>query len=226
MPYRKRTYKRKTKKRTYKRKRTSLRTLQGVPNGIPRVRTCKLRYNEVISISAPFGAVSTYTFRANSLYDPNSSGIGHQPMGFDTWATLYNHYQVIGSKITIRLIEDEATAIAAIAGVYLSDDIAAAYNSASGFIEAQRGTHAYVMPRTSKALVLRSSFSQRKFFNTTKNSPADRGTMGASVGQTPTEEAIFSIWLQSITSDTSTLYFDVTIDYIATFSEPKDLAQS
>lgn len=225
MPYRKRTYKRKPK-RTYKRKRTSLRTLQGVPNGIPRVRTCKLRYNEVISISAPFGAVSSYQFRASSLYDPNSSGTGHQPMGYDTWATLYNHYQVSSSRIRIRLLENENLAVAAIAGVYLTDDISVPYNSSSGFIEAQRGTHAYIMPRITKALTLRSSYSQRKFFNTTKTSPADRSTMGAPVGANPTEEALFTIWLQSITSETATLYFDITIDYIAQFSEPKDLAQS
>lgn len=43
-----------------------------------------------------------YRFRGNSLYDPDYTGIGVQPYGFDQLCpTFYNNYNVRGSKITV-----------------------------------------------------------------------------------------------------------------------------
>ncbi|WP_218254000.1 hypothetical protein, partial [Candidatus Magnetobacterium casense] len=59
----------------------------------------KMKYSDVISGGALFGDVH---MNLNSLFDPNRSGIGHQPYGFDQLATLYNRYRVIscGYRIT------------------------------------------------------------------------------------------------------------------------------
>jgi len=224
MPYRKRTYKRKTK-RTYK-KRTSIRTLQGVPSGIPKTRLCKLRYNEISLLTASTGVLNTYKYRANSIFDPNYTGTGHQPMGFDTWASLYNHYHVLSSKIVARPMDNESLMSTALTGIYLSDDSSVPYSDSTGFIEAKRGTHAIVLPRMSTSPRLRASFNQKRFFNLTKNSPADRSSMAAAVTADPAEEALYIIWLQSLVAETSTVYYDITIEYIVQFFEPKDLAQS
>ena len=33
---------------------------------------------------------------------PNHTGVGHQPLYFDQLMTIYNHYIVIGAKITVK----------------------------------------------------------------------------------------------------------------------------
>lgn len=68
-------------------------------NRIPGI-VRKLRYVTKITLS-PGGVatVRTHSFRGNSLYDPDSSGVGHQPLGFDQIMTLYRDYRVRGSKI-------------------------------------------------------------------------------------------------------------------------------
>jgi hypothetical protein len=60
-----------------------------------------LRYAENVTLSSPSGAVGTYMFSANSPFDPNVTGTGHQPMGYDTMTNLYWHYHVDKARISV-----------------------------------------------------------------------------------------------------------------------------
>jgi len=44
-----------------------------------------------------------YSFAANGLYDPNITGTGHQPMGFDQIMLAFRHYVVVSSTATATL---------------------------------------------------------------------------------------------------------------------------
>lgn len=73
----------------------------------------KLQYSEIVLIS---GAVtSEYVYRGNSVFDPNFTGVGAQPTGFDQWASLYENYRVHGSSPVMRVanLGTVATAITA-----------------------------------------------------------------------------------------------------------------
>lgn len=52
----------------------------------------KMKYSETVTTA---GLSGLYQFNLNSTFDPNFTGIGHQPLGRDTLATLYNRYRVI-----------------------------------------------------------------------------------------------------------------------------------
>lgn len=67
----------------------------------------KTRYSETITWDLSALALGTYTFRCNDLYDPNVSGAGHQPMGFDQLMALYTKFTVNASKITIKFNSDD-----------------------------------------------------------------------------------------------------------------------
>ncbi len=56
----------------------------------------RLKYTETISYSSSTGGIvgSTNTFRLNGLYDPNTTGVGHQPYGFDQITPFYSSYTV------------------------------------------------------------------------------------------------------------------------------------
>lgn len=56
-----------------------------------------LVYSDKIAI----GNNATFVFSANNLYDPNVSGVGHQPRGWDQLISLYNHAVVIKCKIEL-----------------------------------------------------------------------------------------------------------------------------
>lgn len=67
---------------------------------IPQRFITKMKYSEQFITDATTGM---YKFNLNSIYDPNLSGTGHQPYGFDTLATLYNRYRVIACGYRIQV---------------------------------------------------------------------------------------------------------------------------
>lgn len=49
------------------------------------------------------GAPATHVYSASDLYDPDRTGAGGQPRGFDQLMALYDHFVVIGSKCVMKL---------------------------------------------------------------------------------------------------------------------------
>ncbi|AXQ66120.1 MAG: putative capsid protein [Circoviridae sp.] len=70
--------------------------------GFPDELVTTLRYADVITLTSTVGAVATNAFRMNSLFDPDSTGTGHQPYYFDQLAALYNSYTVIKSNLKVQ----------------------------------------------------------------------------------------------------------------------------
>lgn len=75
--------------------------------GQPDTIFLRLKYNEVIQ-KVPAGITTDHIFRGNSLFDPNYSGGGGQPIGFDQYANIYTHYEVLASSISVRLCNNQS----------------------------------------------------------------------------------------------------------------------
>lgn len=72
---------------------------------IPQRFITKMKYSEFVSADV-FGI---HRFNLNSIYDPNRTGVGHQPYGFDTLASLYNRYRVIACGYRIHVAAGTGT---------------------------------------------------------------------------------------------------------------------
>ena len=105
---RRRTYKKRPYKRNYRRKRDRINYLKlRSVTGFPDQMVCKLKYNTVISMVNVSGHGS-YRLNLNSLYDPDDTGAGHQPMGFDQYAAIYQDYEVRASSIYVKPLPIDA----------------------------------------------------------------------------------------------------------------------
>lgn len=68
-----------------------------------------LLYNENITLDPQAenlgaGGTNTYVFSMNSLWDPDTTGVGHQPMYFDNYAALFSRYRVNYAQVTVTVI--------------------------------------------------------------------------------------------------------------------------
>ncbi len=53
-----------------------------------------MKYSDTFDTTLTTGAVLDQNFRANSLFDPDRTNTGHQPLEFDQYFLLYNRYHV------------------------------------------------------------------------------------------------------------------------------------
>lgn len=125
MPLRRKQVRRKKPIRRPRRAKRSRNTrtvaVQRTP-GFADATKVKLKYSEFYNLSTNATAVPAYyLYSCNSLYDPNYTGGGHQPFGFDQWmgtsftTGIYNRYTVFGMAYRITFINTSATYTAQVA---------------------------------------------------------------------------------------------------------------
>jgi len=88
------------KRRGYK-TNSNLRSL----NPIAQRYICKMKYAETVATDA----AGLYSFNLNSIFDPNRTGVGHQPYGHDTFQTMYNRYRVISCSYRVFAPRNDQT---------------------------------------------------------------------------------------------------------------------
>ncbi len=197
---------------------------------VPAQKKVQLRYVEQICIDAPAaGVAALFLFRANDMFDPDFTGGGHQPKGFDQWMIFYDHFTVIGSKIKVTYATTTTTAATGnvLCGLYLNNDTV--LSTVSEFLlEEKLNKYTVIGPIDGgKAITtLRHSFSASKFFGK-KNivgSAEYKGTTAAS----PTEDAYYQVWVAALAlaDNPGPVDIVVEIEYLAVLTERKTLAQS
>lgn len=230
MPYgkSKRTYKKTTKGRSRNYSRTQ--NVNRIPRSLPVSPLARLKYCDTLTLDPDTGSVAEHVFNANSLFDPDNGLGGHQPMGFDEFASFYGKYVVIGAKMkaTFSGFYGGADSVPAIVGCRLSDT-ATGMTDINRLLEQGRSNHKVLNHSTysGKSIVINKYFSPKKFFNIT-DVKDNVSSIGALISANPTNMAHFIIWAAAHngTADPPAVQVLVEIEYLVQFSEPKQLQTS
>lgn len=207
----------------------------GLPplGGMPRSKMVRLRYCDIVALDPTAGGIAARVFRANSLFDPDFTGTGHQPLGFDQLMVYYNHFHVIGSKIKVDYTPSQTATVTegyapCLFGIILSDDgLQATGSSNVNHLLEQRSNQYDVKyggtPLNNRDQTAIKTFSHKRFFRQPIFQNQYRGSSAAN----PDENAYFELWASTINSnDPASHVFTVTIEYLAILTEPKELPQS
>ncbi len=232
MPYRKRYYRKKYKKkrgfkgrtRKYRKRRRyankiNYMRVRGV-TGFPDQLVVKLKYNEAFTMTN-VGGFGSYTYRLNSLFDPNFTGTGHQPMNFDQYSALYQDYEVKASKLYVDVIPPDVNPIKVAT-------IPARISTAPASIE-QMSENTYSRVRWFANATTQQQGPIVNFMTVKKLEGRTTASVNyiANTGTNPSSTRFWHILVDSFTgTDISDIVFDVTIIYYSRFMRRIDTGLS
>ncbi len=77
---------------------------------IQAVTLVNMNYVDIQTISETVaGSGAFYTYRISDLFDPNFTGVGTQPVGFDQLSTLYTRFRVLSVAVTVEANNNATT---------------------------------------------------------------------------------------------------------------------
>lgn len=180
---------------------------------------CKMKYADTITTNA----TGDFQFNLNSIFDPNRSGVGHQPYGHDTMQTLYNRYRVIACGWRINFLPSTA-------GV----PITVASFPANEVITFTTGAEARENPRTryvsqapgATSLTLSGKQYLPSLVGRTKAQYMADDRYQAQMGTSPGELAILNLYTFNNGDVAAATTLQVLLEYTVEFFDVKHLAQS
>lgn len=162
------------------------------PTGFPDSEVAIIRYCDEIAIS-PGAAYGQHTFRGNSCFDPDESGIGHQPLYYDQYAAVYSKYKVVSSRCRVTVSNYNATASCCVVLVPSSEILTAtSYLIAMEQPYAKRTELIPISTRGGVQSSISSAISTEKVIGLSKMQLASED-YSASTGSTPS-----SVWYWNI----------------------------
>lgn len=196
---------------------------------VPKTLKRTFNYCAKINMDPGAGTAAAHYFAATSLYDPDTSGVGHQPLGFDQYlGVLYDHYVVIGARISVTFMSEATTGassnmVCAITNV----DTTSGSHGITEMIEQGRTNFGFLGPSNSgnSTLTLFQDMNPAQFLG--RANPLSDPDLKGSASASPSENAFFKITAESINGDDpSAVNALVTVQYTAVLIEPKTLSES
>ncbi len=192
--------------------------------GFPKQVKMTHKYRQLVTLTSPSGNLASQAFRANGMFDPDYNLGSHQPMFFDQIGALYNHYTVIGSKLTANIGGWTSNIVPMTVGLCIDDDA-----TLNGNIDAilESGKCKKLMTQANSqnpTMILSMGWSAK---NTFGGEPMSIQKLQGTPVSDPAEGSYFVLFTQSndLVSSQS-LFIDVEIEYIAQWTELKSIGSS
>lgn len=210
-----------TKKPSYTVTKRKKRTKSSIPQprfGFPLMLKLRHRYVDQVALSSTAGSLNVQKFSANSLYDPDITGGGHQPMYFDNLMAIYDHYTVVKSKITVKLVLTTTTATSPSYVCLHTDDDSSGPSTFLACCEQSSAISKVIPQNCTDPIYLTATWDARKYFG---GDPLSNDNLQGSASASPTEQSVYHITFQTGAAGTVTASALVEIEYTAVYDELK-----
>lgn len=189
----------------------------------------KMKYAEQLKVTGPGGGgLATFRFNLNSIFDPNRTGIGHQPYGHDTMQSIYNRYRVIKCSYVISAYNSasDGDAYSIVAALPANEQV----NLIGGVAEAQENPRCKFITQAPNAglKVLRGTVYLPSLMGRSKSQYMADDRYQAVYGSDPSELGILNIYAGTLDGEvaTNTMSLNVVLTYTVESFDVKNLIQS
>jgi len=186
---------------------------------IPQRSIIKMKYADTIQFNSINGY--NFAFNLNSTFDPNRTGVGHQPYGRDTLSALYNRYRVIGCSYTIQCFNSSNTVVL---GAMPANEILF-FGNTDEMLENPRCKW-QTQSAGGGVKVLRGNVYLPSLVGRSKDQYMADDRYQAQFDASPSELAVLNIAVQGINGSDVTADCVVTLNYLVEWFDVKHLTQS
>lgn len=199
------------------------RLMQRLPaTGFPEMLEVKLRYNLFRSFNCGGTGRDVYQFKINSIYDPDLTATGHQPLYRDQLYAIYKYAVVVGCRWTLECATQVGSGVIVVpqATTYDSTD-----TDVSTTIERGGTQRAFIQigkPATMSGYVSMKSIFGLPDAKTLLSDDLYRHDTNAD----PSQLAYLSVYTQDTESTTARCHQSVTLDMTVVFKEVLKISNS
>lgn len=195
-----------------------------VKTGFPPTMNLKLRYqSDTITLTCTSGVAQFYQFNLNGLFDPNLTGTGHQPLGYDSVKLLYNRYRVDRASYELNFVNTSSVLPINFSYGYnpsTSGPVSGTQTEAKNWFKGTGGANNTAISIKGKTSLWKAASVTKARWKTDDIYTA---TISANPGTTPTLQIYVEPYDQSTTT---TIKIAFNMIYHAHFYEPIYLATS
>jgi len=185
----------------------------------------RLRYSTNCQLASTAGAVTTQVYAMNGLFDPDITGTGHQPMGFDEMMLYFNHYCVMSCRIQCIFKGISSTKLTV---CIRQDGAATPITTIDRIVELGGAVYDYLEITTTAGATKRldMSASVARLQGISRRAlTADPSLQGTNAAN-PAELSYFHVAVWDAAAQTGSVNVDVVLDFLAVFTEPRDATES
>jgi hypothetical protein len=194
----------------------------GTPLGYPTQQTARLLYSELQVIQTGSLIPEKLVYRLNSLYDPNFTQTGHQPLGFDQWKLFYGYYTVLKCDWEIQIIPTDLTAASAVA-VYVSPTSAPS-TSVSDLVEL--GADVVVSNVYQPPHIFTGSIDMARWFKLTPQELVVDDLKRTAVNSNPVDAVYLQLLVAGTSTGSANAVASIRLTFDVVFTVPNVLAPS
>jgi len=202
--------------KTSKKAKTLVKTFTSKSSAIRgpnNVMSVKLLYADTFNLNpGAVGAAQTQTFRLSSIHDPDFTNVGHQPLGHDQLADLYERYQVFKVDFEIEFMNISTASEAQGVGYRVSDSNSTSTDSRV-ILENGGGEFALIGQAGAAKKSFRGSVWVNDAHGITYRQYMANDDYGAKFGSNPVEEAYLHIYADGTGGDTQGVKMRVRLTY-------------
>lgn len=186
---------------------------------VPDTMYVRMKYREILIEG---GIFNTHTYSLNSIFDPNQSGAGHQPLGHDQWGALYENYQVLASSIKVEFVQNSASVPAGC--VVFPSNVSTTSTNLLNAGEQSYAKYRNLQVNTGgRPIIIKNYMSVRKL----EARSTDSVNFSAGFGADPVAERFWHVVIGALDSaSTASVITDVTIIYYCKLFRKIQLLQS
>lgn len=183
----------------------------------------KMSYAEMFKLATTTGAYNEYIYRLNSIFDPDFTGVGHQPYGFDTYSTIYSKYRVL--KVKWHITGQMDTTVYSTLTV-LPNNSLTSVGSSSLAMETPRSKYKQLVGPGGTPVEIRGTLDLASFNGRSKAQYSADDLFEATMTTNPNEVMGLHIGLSNLSGVTGTFSGNIVLEYTVELFDPLQLAQS